>query len=420
MLRLMPALSTRRAFVGVLALLALSVCGSGAHASRIQDFSVFDDPTAGSAPQVQFFDAQRNLYGYAPAGGDTTVCPKGCGSVFKIAPSGKVTVLHTFTAGDDGAEPTGIVMDGAGNIFGTTMDGGHKGAGTVFELLPDGTEKILYVFHLQQHHLLAPNGIWPSSGLIIGNDGNLYGTTPYGGIKVKGCGEGGCGTVFKITPAGQLTTIYAFRGPGDGCQSASGLTTDGAGNLYGTTVGCGGGNSGTVYKIDPSGTETVLHIFTEGADGNAPNAAPILDSAGNLYGDTEMGGLNCNGDVGCGIIYKVGADGSYSILYSFKSFDDGFEPLGSLYRDDAGDLYGTTFAGGAADTCLPPIGCGTVFRLAPDGTKTTLHKFLGPDKGDGEALYSGVIPGPDPARGMLYGSTEVGPDCCGMAFKISR
>jgi uncharacterized repeat protein (TIGR03803 family) len=408
-----------RVAAACLAVAFAAVSNCGAIAAPVNVVYAFNDMSDGVRPAAQFFDSQGNLYGFTFFGGDSSVCPNGCGTVFKIAADGTKTVLHTFTAEPDGAEPVGIVMDAKGDIFGATASGGSFGFGAVFELLPNGQEKILHSFKAENFGKNAPHGIWPQAAPIIGKDGDLYGTTWHGGTRAAGCGEGGCGTVYKLTPRGKLTTLYKFKGPGDGCQAYSGVTMDRSGNLYGTTEGCGGGNSGTVYKIDPAGNETILHTFTEGADGNGPMVPPTIDKDGNLYGDTPFGGAaGCNGDAGCGTIYKIAADGTYSIFYTFPNVVDGFSPMGALYIDKTGEIYGTTYEGGAFSACNNPYGCGTVFKLSPDATLTTLHEFIGPGRDDGEFVPLGIIPGPSSKQ--FYGSTMAGPGCCGMVFSIDK
>ena len=353
---------------------------------RLSMIYAFTNQADGKTPAIWATDRAGNLYGTTGLGGAGTTCAGGgCGTVFKISPDGTKTVLHTFTDAPDGSEPSGLIVNGNGDIFGTTTDAGQYGFGTVFKITPDGTETVIHSFKLR-HTTKRPHGIWPTAGLIVGSDGNMYGTTWYGGIN-NHCGEGGCGTVFKITPRGKLSTIYAFGGGNDGCQPVSGLVQDRAGNLYGANDGCGAGNSGTLYKVDTTGKETVLHAFTGGSDGGGPQSAPIIDDAGNLYGGTLYGGSGCVPLGGCGVIYRVAPDGTETVLHSFQTRKDGYEITGSLLRDGAGNLFGTTYSGGAVAECNPPYGCGTIFKLAPDGVKTTLYEFLGPEHGDGSGLY---------------------------------
>lgn len=410
--------------VAGIALAMFLVAGAGA-APRLSVLYTFDDADDGNEPQVQAIDDAGNLYGSALFGGGLGTCSNGgCGTLFKLAPDGTKTDLHVFS-GADGSEPTGIVRDAGGTIYGTSLNGGVYGYGAVFKLTPDGQASLLYSFPAPDRHNDAPNGIWPTDGLILGYDGNLYGTTWHGGIN-RGCGTGGCGAVFKLTPSGQFHVVYAFAGKGDGCASYSRVTMDRAGNLYGTTQGCGHGNYGTVYKIDPGGAETVLHVFKEGLDGNNPISVPVLDEAGNLYGGTVSGGgTGCGGRVqgpGCGILYKIAPDGTETILHAFQGpipHGDGAIVSAGLYREKDGTLYGTTKAGGAGYACYP-LGCGTVFKLTPDGTVTILHKFLGRNAKDGGGADFALIPGRGKDRRFFYSSTDTGPNCCGEIFKIRR
>jgi len=226
-------------------------------------------------------DSAGNLYGTTSNPGD--------GNVFKVDTSGNFTVLHTFTNAPDGARPAcSLVMDRLGNLYGTTQYGGTPGAGIVFELSPQNgewVETILYSFKG------APDGTIPYAGVIIANDA-LYGTTLDGGTS-------GAGTVFKLDTAGE-SVLYSFcslPGCSDGSQPQYGqLARDSAGNLYGTTFGGGGEGVGTLYKVNPTtGAETALWSFTGGVDGQYPLQGVVLDSAGNVYGSTELGGASNDG-----------------------------------------------------------------------------------------------------------------------------
>lgn len=399
---------------------ALSNCG--ASASPLSILNAFDDATDATIPTLAARDKDGNLYGYSGGGGETAVCPAGCGTIFRIAPDGTKTILYAFTGFPlDGATPSGMMRERDGTIYGTTVDGGKDDFGTIFKLAPDGTETLLHSFKApKRHYSDAPGGIWPLSGVMRGVDGNLYGTAWHGGIN-NHCGEGGCGIVFSLSPEGVFKAVYAFKGQDDGCAPVAGLVQDAAGNLYGATDGCTAPNSGTVYKLDPTtGAETVLHTFTAGADGSHPDTTPILDADGNLYGGTVQGGLGCNGDAGCGIIYKIAPDGTETILYTFKTMLDGYGVSSPLYRDARGTLYGTTEFGGAKVLCNKYLGCGTVFRLTPDGKKTTLHTFLGPEFGDGEGPGGRLLTGEGKDRRLLYGATGNGPLCCGMVYSIVK
>lgn len=419
---------TRAAKKSAGALAILFVLSSAAQAKHpLSIISAFDDEAEGIYPSVGAIDGDGNLYGTTFQGGGLGTCSNGgCGTLFKLSPDGTRTLLHTFS-GPDGYEPTGTVRDAAGNIYGATVGGGRHGYGAVFKYTPGGRFSLIYSFPAPDNHNDAPKGIWPTSGLTLGMDGNLYGTASHGGINNQ-CGTGGCGTVFRITPHGKFTRLYAFRGAGDGCSSEGGVAVDAAGNVYGTTQGCGYGNYGTVYRIDPSGTETVLHVFQEGLDGNNPTATPVLDEAGNVYGGTISGGGDGCGGVGvigpgCGILYKIAPDGTETILHAFKGALEGGDGaiVEGVYLDAKGNLYGTTGAGGTPLACGFPFGCGTIFKFAPDGTETVLHRFLGPQYGDGVGPSATMIPAKDKdGTTVFYGAAARGPQCCGMLFKIQK
>jgi uncharacterized repeat protein (TIGR03803 family) len=221
--------------------------------------------------------------------------------VFKVDTGDHYTVLYSFT-GPYVAYPSSLILDAAGDLYGTTDYGSASGTGTVFKLDSTGKETVLYTF--------TGTDVFPSN-LILDASGNLYGTTYAGGSN--GCsGNFGCGTVFKLDPTGTETVLYSFTGAADGAYPVAGLTMDSAGNLYGTTnegggTGCNGGGCGVVFRLDTSGDETVLHSFTGAADGAYPHASLVRDAAGDLYGSTVGGGFKgagC-GSGGCGTIFKI-------------------------------------------------------------------------------------------------------------------
>ncbi|HEY6293676.1 MAG TPA: choice-of-anchor tandem repeat GloVer-containing protein, partial [Terriglobia bacterium] len=323
-------------------------------------------------------DAAGNLYGTALAGGDLNCSARGfsgCGTVFEVSAGGTESVLHSFTGAPDGSGPyAGLVRDAAGNLYGTTYDGGDLncgapyGCGTVFEVSAGGTESVLYSF------TGGTDGASPAAGLVRDAAGNLYGTTGGGGhLNCSFFGNSGCGTVFEVSAGGTESVRYTFTGAdGDGAIPLAGLARDAAGNLYGTTpyggdLNCNSPDGcGTVFEVSAGGTERVLHIFTGGADGGNPAAGLVRDAAGNLYGTTLYGGdLNCsNFGLGCGTVFEVSAGGTERVLYSFTGGLDASLPGAGLVRDAAGNLYGTTSYGGDLN-CNPPYGCGTVFGLHP-------------------------------------------------------
>jgi uncharacterized repeat protein (TIGR03803 family) len=255
-------------------------------------------------------DATGNLYGTTGFGGASNA-----GTVFKLDPSGNKTVLYSFKGGSDGDVPVaGLIMDAAGNLYGTTEDGGSSncsfGCGIVFELDPAGNETVLHSFTGS-----PGDGGRPVAGLIMDTAGNLYGTTAEGGsgtcTVINGIPVSGCGTVFKLDPAGNETVLHSFTGGSDGIQALAALLMDAAGNLYSTTELGGSFGSGIVFKLDPSGNETLLHTFTGGNDGAAPLfASLIMDTAGNLYGTTQNGGGSSNCTVGCGTVFKLDTAGN--------------------------------------------------------------------------------------------------------------
>ena len=211
--------------------------------------------------------------------------------------------------------------------------GGHFGNGTVFEITPDGREKVLYNFKGGQ------DGSAPVSGLVRDGHGNLYGTTLYGGTSQPG--TSGFGTVFQVAPDGTKKTLYSFQGGADGAYPWGDLTRDSRGHLYGITQQGGAFGGGTVFEISPDGTEKRLHEFTMGADGGSPTSGVVLDTNGNLYGT-----IPCINNVCIGGVFQIAPDGTYTLLYTFQGGLDGYYPWSEVVRDAAGNLYGTTSSGG--------------------------------------------------------------------------
>jgi len=279
-------------------------------------------------------DLAGNLYGTTSYGGGS-----GLGVVFKLDTANTETVLHAF-AGPDGATPHGrLVLDESGNLYGTTSAGGTSGLGTVFKIDTSGTETVLHNFSGK------PDGAKPYAGLVMDGAGNLYGTTEKGGAS-------GFGTVFKVDTAGNEMVLHSFAGgSSDGVDPKSGVILDDMGNLYGTTFSGGSGGKGTVFKLDTTNTETVLYNFTGGSDGGNPLGGVTRDKAGTLYGTTAMGGTQFGiGHYGCckGVLFSVGSTDSPSrekVLYTFTGGNDGGIPASDLVLHN-GALYGTTLSGG--------------------------------------------------------------------------
>jgi uncharacterized repeat protein (TIGR03803 family) len=290
-------------------------------------------------------DKAGNLYGTTLYGGTNG----GFGTVFKLHPGGKETVVYSFSGTPDGEDPRSVlVRDAAGNLYGTTQYGGTNGGfGTVFKLGPKGKLTLLHSF------AGTPDGEDPYAGLLRDKAGNLFGTTLYGGTN------GGFGTVFKLNVKGKLTLLHSFAGTPDGVNPLAGLLRDAAGNLYGTTqYGGTNGGYGTVFKLNVKGKLTLLHSFGGLPDGQNPYARLIRDPAGNFYGTTFYGGAS-----GYGTVFKLDTTGKFTILHSFNYSPDGAHPIAGLILDKAGNLYGTTSDGG--DTSCGFSGCGTVFKITP-------------------------------------------------------
>jgi uncharacterized repeat protein (TIGR03803 family) len=300
------------------------------------------------------------------------------------------TRLYSFEGprNNDGANPYSLIEDGAGNLFGITIHGGlynyrdRQGYGTVFKFAADGTETVLYEFPA------SPLNDTPDGGLVIDPAGNVYGTA--GNL------------IFKLTSDGTYSTVYQFPNKSTtyGLGPIGPLYRDTQGRLYGPTVGGGTYNKGVIFRINADGTETVLHDFGGGSDGAYPGPV-IADDSGTLYGTTsEGGGATSCGSAGCGTVFKIAADGTYSVLYAFQGGSDGEYPQSPLLMDREGNLIGATGSGGGATSC--EVGCGTIFTLSPEGTEQVLYRFQGGSDGS----YPGSLVAD--RRGNLYGATPYG------------
>lgn len=380
--------------------LVLGIAAPSAHAAKFHVLYAFQDGDAAS-PFGAMIDGNKGSYGATYYGGTNNL-----GAVFRLTGNGKEKVLYSFAGGSDGANPqTDLITDADGNLYGTASAGGANNCGIAFKVRPNGLETVLYTFKCR------PDGFTPNGGLVMDTAGNLYGTT-YGG------GAPNMGTVFKLAPDGTETIAYAFQGGGDAAYPNSGLIRDKKGNLFGTTYGGGTAALGTVYKISPKGKETVLYSFQGGSDGASPFASLIADASGNLYGTTWAGGgSGCNGS-GCGTVFRVALDGTETVLHSFAGGSDGFGPYAGVTLDASGNLYGSTLYGGGSG--CSGNGCGLVFQLAPDGSKTDLHDFTGADGSRPSANFLADT------KGNLYGTTfdgggsGCGGSGCGVVFKIKE
>lgn len=326
------------------------------------------------------------------------------GTIFKITPSGTLTTLYNFCSqgGDlctDGESPWGLVQGSDGNFYGTTKLGG--GHGTVFRITPSGALTTLYTFCSLSG---CSDGLYPSGALVQGSDGNFYGTTSYGGAYYY---YGG--TVFKITPSGDLTTLYSFcvqdYSCTDGQYPGPSLVQGSDGNFYGTTQASGAYGAGTVFKITSSGALTTLHNFcAQGGpcpDGQAPYSGVVQGSDGNFYGTTGGGGTT-----DYGTIFKITPAGALTTLYNFCAqggdvCPDGRGPTTGVVQGSDGNFYGTTLQGG-----LSGYMNGTAFNITPSGALTTLYLFCSQDNcADGYYPAAGLVQGND---GNFYGTTYAG------------
>lgn len=350
-------------------------------------------PLDGGGPRAGVvLDKKGNLYGTTEGGGTYDG-----GTVFKLTPSGVETILHSFGGdSEDGAFPfAGVILDAQGNLYGTTASGGAYNRGTVFKVTPSGQETILLTFG---GSVFGSN---PWAGLIFDKHGNLYGTTRAGG-------QYGQGEVFRLTPSGEVRTLHSFdKYNGDGADPQAAVVLDTQGNLYGTTTSGGAYfYEGVAFKLAPSGEETILYNFGRGGGGARPEAGLVLDAEGNLYGTTFQGG-----DHSGGTVFQLTPSGQETVLYSFGAgVGDGADPYAGVTFDTKGNLYGTTYYGGAYQR-------GTVFMLTPSGREITLHSF---NYAGGDGTYSYATPVMD-SQGNLYGTTQDGGAFgAGTIFKITR
>jgi len=393
-----PIIFAKLAIAGIFALGIFAPAG-GAYAWQEVILYNFRGGSDGAIPSAGLTrDDAGNFYGPTWLGGNANA-----GTVFRLATDGTESVFYAFHGGhQDGDHPSSrLVKDAAGNFYGTTAQGGYRcykfkeneTCGTVFVLSPTGTEALYKIGQYGRGYI--GDGVDPEGRLVLGANGVIYGTTFRGGAI-----GANCGVVFTIANGGE-TLLYKFhkRG-GDGCKPMAGLLPDNTGSFYGTTTAEGRYGWGTVFKLGSDGSESVIYSFAGQAngDGEYPVANLIMDKAGNLYGTTELGGIatTCTGS-GSGTIFRITPDGTETVLYSFKGGSDGCLPEASLTMDGSGNLYGTTAGGGSMNS-------GTVFKLAPDGTESVIYTFTG-SNGDGAYPISALI---TDSAGNLYGTTENG------------
>jgi uncharacterized repeat protein (TIGR03803 family) len=378
-------------------------CALAAIASPAQTFTTLLDfdisngsfqRSASGQALVQGLDG--NFYGVTGNGGAncTTQGGMGCGQVFKITSTGTLTTLYSFCSGtncSDGWLPLGgLILGTDGNFYGTTNAGGEGSAGTVFKVTPEGALTTLYSFRDT-----LVDGAYPYAGLVEAANGNFYGTNPLEG----GSNGGGQGTIFGITPQGNLIGVYSFpcliSNCASGAQPYGSLVQASNGDFYGTNREGGANGAGTIFKFSAhNGMLTTLHNFGSKGDGSQPYAGLLLAADGNFYGTTPLGGAHYT----AGTIFRMDAAGNETRLYSFCSqphCTDGSTPEAPLVQGTDGNFYGTTTRSGAH-------GYGTIFAITPGGTLTTLHSF---DVSDGAYPAEALVQGTD---GVFYGLTPSG------------
>ena len=391
---------------------------STAHAARVEKTIHFFWNPVGFTPNGLLLSPSGTLYGVASYGGTNSA-----GLVYELTQSGgvwKETILYTFTGGSDGGNPNGpLVMDEAGNLYGTALQGGTQYNGVVFELSPSGGTWVESVLH--NFTGLSDGGV-PFGGVVFDAAGNLYGTASLGGIpRCRGL-IGYCGVVFQLSLSDNGWTehvLYSFNGLDDGGYPLSGVILDSSGNIYGTTFYDGGKNgAGVAFELTLSNGvwhEIVLHDFSYGgSDGFYPTGSLVLDKSGNLYGVTEQGGT---GEYGTVFELTPGSGGwTEKILHNFTGGNDGAYPASVILGKSA--IYGVTSQGGTG-SC--PYGggqatCGTVFELTPTSgwTKKKIYNFHGaPD--DGGVPNPGLILD---SAGHIFGTLHTGGGNLSMAGAV--
>ncbi len=348
---------------------------SGSHAKYtvLHSFAGRPNDGRGSVAKVTL-DSAGNIYGTTEEGGSYGG-GNGFGTIFKVATDGTESLLHSFGAGGDGRTPKGaMVLEPNGDMIGTTLEGGSTGNGIIWKLAADGTYTVVHSFHLAEARFATGN-------LIQDKKGNFYGTS-------SGGGAAGYGTVLKFNAKGEVTVLHTFDGS-DGDGPEQGVVSDKAGNLYGVTALGGVYDWGTLYKIAKDGTFSALYNFTGNSDGGFLYSGLAIDKDGSLYGSTKYGGTT-----GAGTVFKLAPDGALTTLYNFTGGTDGANPVGDMLL--VGDkLYSTTLYGGD-----PDCGCGVIYEIVK-GKEKVLKAFTATS---GSEYSAGLVR----LNGVLYGTTENG------------
>jgi uncharacterized repeat protein (TIGR03803 family) len=409
-------------------------------ASPAKTFTVvasFDGKNGDVANGPLLQGANGNFYGTTQNGGahnSNQYCiGYGCGTVFEVTPAGKLTTIYNFCSQKncaDGAMPSALVLGANGNFYGTTNSGGANnvdicgggGCGTFFEISPAGKLTTLHSFCAQQN---CADGT--AFTLVQATNGNFYGAGGGGNQNGDAGCPTGCGTIVEITPKGKLTTVYSFC-PGTSCTDGEfpqSVMQSSNGNFYGVTLYAGGNGGGVVFELTPAGKLTVLYSFCKEAncaDGYQPSGMLAQAANGNFYGTTRYGGVNYGGTA-----FELTPTGKLTILHKFCSqtnCKDGSNPLEGLVQGTDGNFYGTTYAGGTAQSALCN-GCGTAFEIAPGGKLSTLYNFCSRTNcTDGALPTQALMQAPN---GTFYGITDFGGanlgcingGSCGEVFSLS-
>jgi uncharacterized repeat protein (TIGR03803 family) len=359
------------AMIAATVVISVSASANALTFNTIWDFNAIDGAFPDYGSLAQGFNG--NFYGTTNYAGAHEA-----GTVFEITAGGNLTTLYTFCSQPscaDGSDPAaGLIQAADGNLYGTTTYGGANSYGTVFKITASGKLTTLYSFS-------GTDGALPQGSLVQGSNGNFYGTTEQGGVNNDG-------TVFEITAGGNLTTLYSFGGT-DGEFPYGALIQATNGDFYGTTEEGGDDNVGTVFAVTAGGQLTSLHSFN-GSDGEYPYGALVQATNGNLYGTTEEGGA-----YGPGTVFEITAGGELTTIYNFAEIHDGGFPYGGLIPATNGALYGTTSIGGA-------FGAGTIFEISGGSKLSTILSF---NFSDGEEPRAGLL---QATTGIFYGTTSGG------------
>lgn len=397
------------AFAKLLCIVA--ACGIASHVdltAQTFNYESFEGSNGANpqfGPLLQGIDG--NFYGTTAGGGTSSYCGSyGCGTVFKVKPRGGITTVYNFCSQPnctDGSSPfASLIQATDGNFYGTTGGGGggRNSGGTVFKLTPAGELTTLYSFCSL---LNCADGLLPSAGLVQATNGNLYGTTQYGGANFTPTCLFGCGTLFEITPNGELTTLYNFCSETscwDGYWPNSVLVQATDGNLYGTTPSYGTSllypGAGTIFRVTLQGNLTPVHHFSYDVDGGNPNSL-VQGTDGSLYGTTQ-GGLD-NDPSKRGTIFKLGLQGEFSVLAKYCIATSCLTaPEAGLVQANDGNFYGTTVYGGKFND-------GAIFQLTPSGEVTPIYSFCPAGCGYAPQPEAPMTQG---TNGTLYGTTVHG------------